>query len=121
MRLLTLSDGQRLRVDAEQIARHGLAPGEAIEDALLDQLETRDLYLRARQIAVRLLAVRPRSVAEVRIRFRRRGIPDRQIRAVLRDLTAAGYLDDLAFARAWITGRMTSRLSGLRRLRWELR
>lgn len=121
MRLITLNDGRRLRVDAEQIARYGLTSGEAIEDALLDQLETRDLYLRARQTAVRLLAIRPRSAAELRIRLQRSGIPDRQIRAVVRDLTAAGYLDDLAFARAWITGRMTSRLSGLRRLRWELR
>jgi regulatory protein len=121
MRLLTLSDGRRLRVDAEQIARRGLASGEAIEAALLDRLKTRDLYLRARQTAVRLLAIRPRSGAELRMRLQCSGIPDRQIRAVLRDLIAAGYLDDLAFARAWITGRMTSRLSGVKRLRWELR
>jgi regulatory protein len=121
MRLLTLSDGRRLCIDAEQIARSGLASGEAIEGALLDRLKTRDLYLRARQTAVRLLAIRPRSAAELRTGLQRRGITDRQIRAVLRDLTAAGYLDDMAFARGWITGRMTSCLSGVKRLRWELR
>lgn len=121
MRTLVLDDGRRVRVDAEQMARHGLAPGEAIADDLLARLEARDLYLRAREMAVRLLAVRPRTTAELRSRLRRKGVVGDQVRRVIDDLTAAGYLDDPAFARAWVTGRMVSRLFGLRRLRWELR
>jgi regulatory protein len=121
VRVVTLSDGRRLRVDAEQIARHTLAPGEEIDNTVAARLEARDLYLRARESAVRLLAVRSRSTAELRARLRQKRVPDPQIRAVLHDLTAAGYLDDLAFARTWIAGRMASRLLGVRRLRWELR
>lgn len=121
MRLIILDDGRRVRVDAEQMARHGLVPGEAIADDLLTRLEARDLYMRAREMAVRLLAARPRTTAELRARLRRSGVSGDQIRKVISDLTAAGYLDDLAFARAWVTGRMVSRLVGLRRLRWELR
>jgi regulatory protein len=121
MRVLILDDGRRIRVDAEQMARYGLAPGEAITDDLLARLEARDLYLRAREMAVRLLAVRARTIAEIRSRLRRKGVAGDQVRLVIADLTAAGYLDDLAFARAWVTGRMASRLFGLSRLRWELR
>jgi regulatory protein len=121
MRVVVLDDGRRIRVDAEQMARHGLEAGEAIADDLLARLEVRDLYLRAREMAVRLLAVRPRTTAELRTRLRRNGVAGHEIGMVIVDLTAAGYLDDLAFARAWVTGRMASRLCGLRRLRWELR
>lgn len=121
MRLVVLEDGRRLHVDAEQIARHGLTPGEAIEEDLLARLEARDVYLRAREAAIRLLAVRPRSTAELRARLRQKRIPEPQVRVVLRDLSAAGYIDDLAFARAWIAGRISSRRYGVRRLRWELR
>ncbi len=121
MRVLVLDDGRRLRVDAEQMARYGLAPGEAIADDLLVRLEAHDLYLRAREMAVRLLAVRPRTTAELRSRLRHKGVPADQVRRVISDLAVAGYLDDPAFARAWVTGRMASRLYGLRRLRWELR
>lgn len=121
MRLMLLDDGRRVRVDAEQMARYGLAPGEAIADDLLARLEAHDLYRRAREKAVRLLAIRPRTTAELRGRLRRSGVTGDLMRTVINDLTAARYLDDLAFARAWVTGRMTSRLFGLRRLRWELR
>jgi hypothetical protein len=36
-------------------------------------------------------------------------------------LTGAGYLDDLAFARTWVTGRASSRPCGVQLLRRELR
>ncbi len=121
MRLVRLDDGRALRVDAEAMASYGLVPGETIAADVLERMETRDSYIRAREMAVRLLAVRPRSTAELRARLRQRRVPDDQIRAVLDDLTQAGYLDDLAFARAWVTGRMASRPCGLGRLRWELR
>jgi regulatory protein len=121
MRVVTVSDGRRLRVDAEQIVRHGLAPGEAIDGALVTRLAARDLYLRARDTALRILAVRSRSAAEMRARLRLKRIPEPLIRALLRDLGSLGYLDDLAFARAWIAGRRARRPSGIRRLRWELR
>ncbi len=121
MRLLVLDDGRRLYVDAEQAARHGLAPGESLDSDLLADLEERDAYLRGRQKALRLLAVRPRTAAELRGRLRQYGIPETQARAVLRDLAAAGYLDDLAFARVWVAARTASRPRGVVRLRWELR
>ncbi len=120
LRLLVLDDGRRLHVDVEQLARCGLAPGEPLDAEVLAQLESTDAYLRARRQALRLLASRPRTVAEMRERLRRRGIPDVHVRAVLRDLTAAGYLDDLAFARQWIAGRAPHG-RGVARLRWELR
>jgi regulatory protein len=121
MRVVVLDDGRRLRVDVEQMARYGLTPGEPIADDLLARLESQDFYLRARAMAVRLLAVRPRSTAELRSRLLHDGVAGDQARKVVDDLTAAGYLDDSAFAHAWVENRMGSRPCGLQRIRWELR
>jgi regulatory protein len=121
MRLLMLDDGRSLRVDVEAMARYGLAPGEPVASDLLAHLEAHDAYLRAREKAVRLLAARPRSTAELQHLLRRRRVSEEQARAVVRDLTAAGYLDDTAYARAWIASRFATRPCGAKRLRWELR
>jgi len=120
LRVVVLDDGRSLLVDAEQVARHRLAPGEAVDAELAGRLEAQDQYLRTRAAAIRLLAVRPRSVAELRLRLRRDRIAGERVAAVIRDLIAAGYLDDLAFARAWVGGRASSRLCGVQRLRREL-
>jgi len=120
-RVVMLSDGRTLRVDAEEIARAGLAPGEPVRSDLIMRLMARDDYWRARETAVRLLAARPRSTEELRARFRRDGVADAQAQAVLADLAACGYLDDLAFARAWIESRLGRNPCGSARLRGELR
>ncbi len=121
VRLVVLDDGRSFRVDAEAMARWGVALGETIAEELLADLQSRDAYLRAREIAVRLLALRPRSTTELQHRLRQHRVPDEQAREVLADLTTAGYLDDLAFARGWVAGRIASRPCGFHRLRGELR
>jgi regulatory protein len=120
-RLIVLDNGRRLRVDVEQVARHGLAPGEAIELGVLTRLTAHDAQLRARESALRLLAGRPRSAAEVGERLARGRVPKATIQAVIAGLAADGLLDDLAFARAWIARRASQSQYGLRRIRWELR
>ncbi|HYM69979.1 MAG TPA: regulatory protein RecX [bacterium] len=120
-RVVVLDDGRALRVDAEELARHGIASGEAIPGDLAEQLETHGLYVRARDLAVRLLSIRSRSASELRLKLRQRGTPDAQIRAVIDDLTRVGYLDDLAFARGWVAARLGRRPCGAPRLRRELR
>jgi regulatory protein len=108
-------------LDAEQISRLGLELGGAIDDVVLAFLESHDTYRRAREVAVRFLAVRPRSTAELRDRLRRAGVASDTASPVIADLAGSGYLDDLEFARAWARNRLAIRPSGLLRLRAELR
>lgn len=121
LRLVVLEDGRRLRVDAEQISRLGLEPGLPLDPPMLARLERRDAYRRAREAALRLLAARPRSIAELRARLLRAGVPVESAASVIADLTNDGYLDDLEFARAWVRSRLAIRPCGLLRLRSELR
>jgi regulatory protein len=73
------------------------------------------------EAAAQLLAARSRSVAETRRRLRHLGYPEPLIEEVLTRLLAMGYLDDVAFGRAWVESRDRSRPRGEAALRQELR
>ena len=120
-RLILLDNGRRLRVGVEQVVLHGLAPGGVIEPSLVARLAAQEAYLRARERALRLLAIRPRSVEELRARLVQHRIPRSTLGTVIAELEAQGYLDDLAFARSWIAARAGSRAYGIGRIRMELR
>ncbi|MGA8114644.1 MAG: regulatory protein RecX, partial [Actinocatenispora sp.] len=64
---------------------------------------------RARDICLRLLAVRPRTRAELATALRRREIPDEDAAAVLERYSEVGMIDDEAFARAWVNSRHRGR------------
>jgi regulatory protein len=63
----------------------------------------------AKAIALRLLALRPHATAELRRKLLQRRCPAGEIEETLGRLGELGYLDDLAFARALVARRSTSR------------
>jgi regulatory protein len=72
------------------------------------------------EAAAAFLAVRPRSVDETRRRLRHLGYRHDLVDAVVAPLVELGYLDDEAFARAWVESRDRSRPRGAGALRREL-
>jgi regulatory protein len=70
--------------------------------------------------AARLLEARPRSVAEVRRRLLWLGYGTALVDGTLERLAELGYLDDEAFARAWVESRDRSKPRGEHALRREL-
>jgi SOS response regulatory protein OraA/RecX len=70
--------------------------------------------------AAKFLAVRPRSVAETRRRLRHLGYRHDLVDRAVQQLADLGYLDDAAFARAWIDSRDRARPRGAVALRREL-
>jgi regulatory protein len=70
--------------------------------------------------AATFLAVRPRSIAETRRRLRHLGYRHGLIDSVIERLLRMGYLDDDAFARAWVESRDRARPRGEMALRREL-
>lgn len=71
--------------------------------------------------AARYLEARPRSIAEVRRRLTDGGYRSELVETVVARLIELGYLDDDAFARAWIESRDRAHPRGERALRAELR
>lgn len=72
-------------------------------------------------VALKQLALRARTVEEVRRSLARRGYGRDEIAAVLARLTAFGYLDDADFARTWVSTRARRTATGPARLARELR
>jgi regulatory protein len=73
------------------------------------------------EAAARYLEARPRSVAEVRRRLTSAGYRPPLVEASIARLGELGYLDDDAFARAWVESRDRARPRGELALRRELR
>ena len=70
--------------------------------------------------AARFLEARPRSTAEVRRRLTSLGYRAALVDDAVTRMTELGYLDDDAFARAWVASRDRARPRGAHALRHEL-
>lgn len=78
------------------------------------------LPITARDYALRLLTIRPRSVREMRDRLARNGYGKSEIEETVADLVDLRLLDDRKFAMQWVESRMALKPMGISRLRAEL-
>jgi regulatory protein len=74
----------------------------------------------AREVALELLAARPRTRAELASALRKRGIAGEVVDEVLDRYDEVGIIDDAAFAKAWVTSRHHGRGLARRALAGEL-
>jgi regulatory protein len=118
-RLAVLVDGQSAAiVSLDDIERLNLRVGATIDPAALSEADA-DCALYDR--ALRLLAARSRSAAEIGRRLRRDGAVADRIERVIRTLESRGFLDDAAHARAVTRSRVRGRGTSARRIEQELR
>ena len=78
-------------------------------------------YERAMNMALRLLAVRARSVNEIRTRLADRGVEGPVLEKVIEKLLDLNYLDDAEFAGQWTRHLALNLLYGNRRIEASLR
>ena len=69
---------------------------------------------------VRMLASRPRSVAELRRLMLRKELPVQEVDNAIERLISAGYLDDMAFARQYARSKALAAGFSRRRIEQEL-
>ncbi len=98
-----------------------LRVGQSLGEDEIASLQGQDEVQRAYDHALRFLASRPRSTGEVRRNLERQALTDATVNAVIQRLQAAGYLDDEAFARFWVSNREQFRPRAPLALRQELR
>lgn len=72
------------------------------------------------RLAVRFLAQRDRTVAQVEGFLRSRGVDPPHIEQAICRLTDLRYLDDLAYAQRWVEKRLATKPMGPERLKAEL-
>jgi regulatory protein len=116
-----LNDEFAIGVSLTTLAREGLAVGQQIDDETWARLESTEQADRAAQAAMRLLEARPRSIAELRQRLRRKEFPAAAIDHAIARLSELGLLDDATFSRLWVENRRSFSPRGSLALRDELR
>ena len=83
-------------------------------------VNTNDTAKKARNYVLRLLKFRPRTIFEVSDKLCSKGYNKEIIENLIKDFQERKYLDDKAFARLWVSSRMSLKPSGRYLLRKEL-
>lgn len=116
---LFLDDEYVLDLPLMEAAR--LSRGQTLTDSEVDQLADARHFQRAYDLALRYLSYRPRSTEEVRRHLFKKKVADVRIAEALERLRQDGFVNDMEFARFWISNRDRFKPMGLRALRYELR
>jgi len=98
-----------------------LRKGQYLTDSEIKTLKESDAVEKAYERGLRFLAQRPRSAVEIRRHLLDKGVEETAAAEALERLIGQGYVDDLAFARYWLSNRQQFRPRGTRALRFELR
>jgi regulatory protein len=115
-------DGEfALGVDEAVAAALGLAVGREMEAETLAEVVRAETRRRAKESALRGLASRARSRAEIRRALERKGYESDVVEEVLGELEHLDLVDDRRFSRAWVEARTHGRPMGARRIAHELR
>ncbi|HKJ92781.1 MAG TPA: regulatory protein RecX [Longimicrobiales bacterium] len=118
---VVLNDGRAWSLAEELVLEAGLHVDDPVDPATLAELERRDEPFRARDAALNLLSYRARSTAELRRRLLQKGFSSAVVDRCTEEMREHGYLDDAAFAGAFVRDRLRLRPRGRRRLVAELR
>ena len=93
-------------LDLELVAALGLRKNKTFDPNDLEKIVFKEEKKKALSKALKLLEYRARSQEEISNRLRRADYSQDVIRAVIKDLSALGYLDDEAFVEMWIKDRI---------------
>ncbi len=121
-RVTVFVDGERaLELGRELAAERNVRPGRTVTRSELSALTEEDGRRSALDSALRLLAYRPRSEREMRMRLAQKGFAGALVRRTLGRLRELGYLDDAEFARFYTETQQAARPRAQRVVRSELR
>ncbi|MEZ4593172.1 MAG: RecX family transcriptional regulator [Chloroflexota bacterium] len=95
--------------------------GQTLSPADIEKLQGADQVEKAKDMALRYIEYRPRSIAETRQHLQKKEYPEAVTEQVLERLQAVGLLDDAAFARYWVEQRETFKPRSKIALQQELR
>lgn len=117
--MIRLSGGRFFTIPEEAAA--ALAAGVSLCDEEIERLAGIDGWIRGRDKALRMLAIRARSRREVDDALRGIGVADASRRGIIAELLENGLLDDARMAREFVSVKKDVRRLGPHRLRADLK
>ena len=119
--LLSLDQGDPLKVTLEAFERAKLGVGDALPPQQRRRLLSLDADVRVRDAALNLLSYRARTRRELQRKLRAKGFDAERVEACLNGLGDRGLLDDAAVSAAFVRDRLRHRPRGAGALQAELR
>lgn len=115
-------DGKyELSLSENDLAAFQLKANQQINEKKLRELKEAQSKSKSYNFAIRYLALRPRSIKEVRdYLVVRKGFPENDVKTAIDRLLSENYLDDNDFAQMWVRNRMLLSPKSERVLRLEL-
>lgn len=111
-----LADGSFYVLHAEVFARSGLAQGSPLDPDSLSTLLARSERVFARRRALALLSRAAHTRLGLARKLSARGFSAAAVRHAIARMSALGYLDDRAFAEAWLRSRLEGGTQGWKAL-----
>ncbi|MFB6099285.1 MAG: RecX family transcriptional regulator [Salinibacter sp.] len=102
------------------VVKHQLREGKTLTPEEIQDIETDEQYVEAKQKALDYLAYKPRTEQEVRRRLQQRDVSPMVIDDVIARLSELEYLDDESYAHDYAHNRFSSKKYGPVRIRREL-
>lgn len=104
-----------------ELINSGLRVGQEITKVELGKLENKAKLDKIYDRTLNYIAIRQRSQWEIEDYLKRKKYDPEEIENILNKLSGLGYVDDMAFARAWVSNRRLLKPISKRRLTQELR
>ena len=119
-RLIIFADKSVFEISEDVFVSTALEVGKKVDEQYLSELEEQENIHQAQHAALSLLNYRMRSTAELCKRLAEKGYDPDIIEHVIQKLEEKKFLDDEAFAKAFIKDKINSRSLGPVALRREL-
>ena len=100
-------DGEWIGLFDELVVKYGLKTGMEVDSNKISELAREDDAKKAMDMSLRYLQYRSRSQKEMEDYLEGKGFDRDIIDEVIEKLRGYGYIDDLAFARDWVSNRMS--------------
>jgi regulatory protein len=104
-----------------ELLASGLQVGAELSPEEVKKLKGRAVVDKAFDAAIRYVAIRPRSQWELESYLKRKKVEEPVAHEILNKLSELGYVNDEAFAQAWVNNRRLLKPMSRRKLTLELR
>jgi regulatory protein len=104
-----------------ELLNQRLASGMELDEQQLQELKEASGNDKAYGNALRYVAMRPHSLWELEMYLKRKQVEEPVAEVIIERLQRVGLLDDLTFARTWVSNRRLLKATSVRKLRLELK
>ncbi|MBM4171368.1 MAG: regulatory protein RecX [Ignavibacteria bacterium] len=117
---LCFDEGSIYKLDYRSVFDNGLKKNDDISDEKLEALLLQSEFQKTKDSALRLLARRPHSKYEIKIKLIRKGYSKDIIENVIQKLTDEKLIDDLVFSNAYVLELSEKKKSGIVKIKSQL-